>query len=320
MEKSVASLLKMNVVRRALGRTLGAIFKPFGAFMKRYPGSYPYLLISPALFLIVVVSLYPTLYSLYLSLNRVRRGKLEYIGLKNFDIIFNSGDFKESLNHTLVFGFFYILITVAFAFLLALLFNRGLRLGGFYMTLIFIPWVLSEIVSGVVWRWMFYRDYGVLQNMIGPLFGDITLMNKANGAMGIVTAASVWRSTAFVMLLILAGLQTIPKAIYEAAAIDGASRWQIFRKITWPLVRPTTLVTVVFLTIQAVNAVGMFLAITDGGPGRATEVLSLHMYREAIQFFHFGYGAALSVILFGMNVILAVVYTKALQTDNALAA
>jgi len=281
--------------------------------------AYPYLLIAPAMLLLVMVSLYPTLYSLYLSLNRVRKGQLEFFGFKNFQIIFSSGDFAESLKLTLLFGVLYIGITVAIAFFMALLFNRGLRLGGVYMTLIFVPWVLSEIVSGVVWRWMFYRDYGVLQNLIGPLFGDATLMAKPGGAMGIVVAASVWRSTAFVMLLILAGLQTIPKEVYEAGAIDGASRWQSFRRITWPLVRPTTLVTVVFLTIQAVNAVGMFLAITDGGPGRSTEVLSLHMYREAIQFFHFGYGAALSVILFAMNLILAVIYSRVLETENPLA-
>jgi multiple sugar transport system permease protein len=281
---------------------------------------YPYLLVAPAMLLMFFVSLYPTIYSLYLSMTRVRRGDLEWVGTQNFELIFTSGDFWESLQLTLVFGVFYIGITVLFAFLLALLFNRGLAFGGFYMTLIFVPWVLSEIVSGVVWRWMFYRDYGVLQNLLGPLFGDVTLIANKVGAMGIVTGSSVWRSVAFAMLLILAGLQTIPKAVYEAAGIDGANRWQSFWKITWPLIKPTALVTIVFLSIQAVNAIGMFLAITDGGPGRSTEVLSLHMYREALQFFHFGYGAALSVIMFAINAVLAVVYIRSLQTDNPLAA
>jgi multiple sugar transport system permease protein len=187
------------------------------------------------------------------------------------------------------------------------------------MTLVFIPWVLSEIVSGVVWRWMFYRDYGVLQNILGPLFGGETLITEPTGAMGVVVAASVWRATAYVMLLILAGLQTIPEEVYEAAAIDGSGRWQSFWRITWPLIRPTTLVTVVLLTIESVNAVGMFLAITEGGPGRATEVLSLHMYREALQFFHFGYGSALAVVMFIINALLGFVYLRFLQRDNALA-
>ncbi|MGC9397824.1 MAG: carbohydrate ABC transporter permease [Anaerolineae bacterium] len=279
----------------------------------------PYLLVAPAFIMLFLVTLYPTLYSFYLSLNRVRRGKLEFVGLDNFRIIFQSNDFWESLKLTLIFGFFYVLITLAFAFILAMLFNRGLKFGGVYMTLVFIPWVLSEIVSGVVWRWMFYRDYGVLQNLVGPLFGGETLMATPAGAMGIVIAASVWRATAYVMLLILAGLQTIPDEVYEAAAIDGSNRWQSFWQITWPLIRPTTLVTIVLLTIESINAVGMFLAITEGGPGRATEVLSLHMYREALQFFHFGYGSALAVVMFFINVILGAVYLKFLQTENALA-
>jgi ABC-type sugar transport system permease subunit len=123
---------------------------------------------------------------------------------------------------------------------------------------------------------------------------------------------------AFGMLLLLAGLQTIPPDIYEAAEIDGASRWQSFWKITWPLVMPTTQVTIVFLTILAINAAGMFLSITGGGPGRATEVLSLYMYREAILFFNFGYGAALSVVMFLLNALLAIIYLRALRSQGGL--
>ncbi len=280
---------------------------------------YPYLLITPAMLLMIGVSLYPTIYSLYLSMTTVKRGKMRFIGFENFEFIFDSGDFWESLRLTLVFGITYVVLTMFFAFLLALLFNRGLAFGGFYMTLIFIPWVLSEITSGVVWRWMFYREVGVLQNLLGPFFGGETLIATGGGAMGIVVAASVWKSIAFAMLLILAGLQTIPKSVYEASAIDGAGRWETFRQVTWPLVRPTTLVTVVFLTIQAVNAIGMFLAITNGGPGRATEVLSLYMYREAIEYFDFGYGAAISVIMFGLNVVLAALYMRSMNQESALA-
>jgi ABC-type sugar transport system permease subunit len=279
---------------------------------------YPYLLLVPAFFLMFAVTLYPTLYSLYLSLHRIRKGDLIFVGLKNFATILGSSDFWESLRLTITFGAFYVILTLIFAFVMALLFNRGLRLGGLYMTLVFVPWILSEIVSGVVWRWMFYRDYGVLQNLVGPLFGNSTLMATAAGAMGIVIAASLWRAVAYAMLLILAGLQTIPGDVYEAAAIDGSSGWQAFWAITWPLVRPVTLVVMVLLTIESINAIGMFLAITDGGPGRSTEVLSLHMYREALQFFHFGYGAALAVVMFIINVILGVVYLRFVQRESAL--
>lgn len=281
---------------------------------------YPYLLVAPALVLVVMVNLYPTLYSLYLSMTETKKGQMIFIGLKNFERILSSGQFKDSLMLTFIFVSTFVVLTTAVSFVLALLFNRGLRLGAVYMTLIFIPWVLSEIVSGVMWRWMFYRDYGVAQNLLGPLFGGVTLISHNIGAMFIVIIATVWRSIAFTMLLILAGLQTIPREVYEAAAIDGATSWQAFWRVTWPLALPITLVTMVYLSIQGINTVGMVLAITDGGPGRATEVLALHMYREAIQFFHFGYGAALSVVMLILNVILGITYTRLLQSESALAA
>lgn len=279
---------------------------------------YPYLLIAPAMALLAAVSLYPTLYSFWLSLHRFRRGQAEFIGLRNYVQIFTGASFWESLWATLSFGLIFISLTVGLGFLLALIFNQRPRGAGFYMTIIFIPWMLSEIVSGVMFRWMFLPQFGVLQNWLGPLFGeDFRFLATPGGAMGVVTSATIWRSLAFAMLLILAGLQTIPREITEAAAIDGASRWQSFWQVVWPLVLPTTTVTVLLLSIQAVNATGMFLAITNGGPGRSTEVLSLYMYREAIEFFNFGYGAALSVIMLGMNTLLAIVYLRTMRRDLA---
>lgn len=287
--------------------------------MKNRNGYYPYLLTAPALLFITAVSLYPTLYSLYLSMTRSKKGVTQFVWLDNFKIILRSADFAESLRNTLVFSSLYVILTVVIAYVLALLLNRGLKLTGVYMTIIFLPWILSEITTGVVWRWMFYQDYGILQNLLGPLFNNVALITRPWGAMSIVIAATVWRSISFAMLLLLAGLQTIPKEVHEAAAIDGASGWSAFWKVTWPLALPTTIVTIVFMTIQAVNGVGMILSITEGGPGRATEVLGLQMYRQAMQFYNFGYAAALSVILLLLNVVLAFFYLRALQRENALA-
>jgi ABC-type sugar transport system permease subunit len=278
---------------------------------------YPYLLIAPALFFVLGVTLYPTLYSFYLSLNRTRRGQLEFVGLRNFAIIWEDPAFWNSLRLTAVFGFAFILLVMVFGFLLALLFNRGIRFAGIYMTIIFVPWMLSEIVVGVMWRWMFLPNIGLLQNWLAPIFGD-NMLGNGTSAMGIVIGATVWRAVAFGMLLLLAGLQTIPKELNEAAQIDGANKWQTFWRVTWPLMLPTTQVTTVFLTIQAINTVGMFLSITQGGPGRSTTVLSLQMYKEAIEFFNFGYGAALAVMMFFLNVALAVMYITGLRSQNAL--
>jgi len=281
--------------------------------------SYPYILVTPAILFLMIVTLYPTLYSLYLAMTRTRMGIMEFVGFRNYRIALMSTEFWQSMRNSLIFTSFYVLLTIVIGYGIALLLNRGMRLTGLYMTIIFLPWVLSEITTGVVWRWMFYQDYGILQNLLGPLFGGYKFISRPEGAMGIVIAATVWRSISFAMLLLLAGLQTVPKEVHEAAAMDGADGWKSFWKITWPLTLPTTIVTIVFMTIQAVNGVGMILSITEGGPGRATEVLGLLMYRQAMQFYNFGYAAALSVTLLILNFILAAFYIRGLNRETALA-
>ena len=282
---------------------------------------YPYLLIAPALLFVTAISLYPTFYTFYLSLHRFRRGTLEFVGFRNFTVIWDSKGFWNSLQLTGVFGFWFLLLVMVLGLLLALLFNRNLRGNSLYMTLIFVPWMISEIVAGIMWRWMFLPNIGVLQNFLGPLLGaggdEYKFLAEGAGAMGIVVAATFWRALAFATLLLLAGLQTIPGELAEAASIDGASRWQSFWRVTWPLLVPTTQVTVVFMSIQAVNAIGMFLSITQGGPGRATEVLSLQMYKEALEFNNWGYAGALAVVMFAVNAVLAVIYIRSLQSQNA---
>ncbi|MFN3979907.1 MAG: carbohydrate ABC transporter permease [Caldilinea sp.] len=276
---------------------------------------FPYLLILPALLIICLVSLYPALYSIFLSLNTFRRGERVFVGTRNFEQILASANFWDSLRLTAVYGVLFVLLTMIFAFILAVMLNRRMSYTGLFMTMIFVPWILSEVVTGVIFRWLFLPGYGLLQDLLSPLFGDIAFLGHPQGAMGVVIGATIWRTLAFAMLLILAGLQTIPGEVYEAGAIDGANGWQSFWSITWPLVRPTTLVIVLLLTLQAINATGLFLSITNGGPGRATEVLSVSMYREAIVFFNFGYGAALAVLMLLINIVLAAIYIRTMRSE-----
>jgi ABC-type sugar transport system permease subunit len=288
---------------------------------RRFRHLYPYLLIAPAVLFVVTVSLYPTLYTFFLSVHRFRRGQMEFVELRNFVAIFESSNFWNSLSLTGFFSIWFIALVMVIGMLLALTFNRGLAGNSVYMSILFIPWMISEIVVGIMWRWMFLPGVGILQNAFGPLFGtgDVPFGFLSNGwgAMGVIIAATVWRTLAFTTLLLLAGLQTIPKELNEAAAIDGANGWQSFWRVQWPLLLPTTQVTIVFMSIQAVNAVGMFLAISRGGPGRATEVLSLQMYREALDFNNWGYAGALAVVMFCINALLAFIYIRALQSQHA---
>ncbi|MDX2162960.1 MAG: sugar ABC transporter permease [bacterium] len=279
---------------------------------------FPYLLITPALVFVGAVILIPTLYSFWLSLHENRRADLVYVGLENFQNILTNANFWTGLARTLIYGGLYVGLVIVFGFALALIFKSRPKGSAFFLTLIFIPWMLSEIVAGIMWRWMFLPNIGVLQNVLGPLLGDYSFLGEAIGAMSVVVAATVWRGVAFALLLLLAGLQTVPAELGEAASIDGANRWQRFWRITYPLMLPTTQVTVVFLSIQAINAVGMFLSITDGGPGRATDVISLQMYKQALQFNNFGYASAVSVLMFFVNAALALVYINGMRAQNAL--
>jgi ABC-type sugar transport system permease subunit len=285
---------------------------------RRFQRLFPFFLIAPALLFVFMVILYPTIFSFWLSLHENRRREFFFVGLDNFQRILNNQNFWDGLGRTAVYGLFYIGLVMIFGFLLALLFHRGVRWGGLFLTVVFIPWMLSEIVAGIMWRWMFLPGIGVLQNALGPLLGGYSFLGQGPGAMSVIIAATVWRGVAFSLLLLLAGLQTVPGDLGEAASIDGANPWQRFWKITWPLMLPTTQVTIVFLTIQAVNAVGMFLSISDGGPGRSTEVVSLQMYKQALQFNNFGFASAVSVLMFFLNAALALVYINGMRAQNAL--
>lgn len=278
----------------------------------------PYVLILPALLCVGAFILYPTLFSFGLSLYENRRATFVYVGLENFQKLLGNTLFWAGLGRTAIYGVLYVSMVIVFAYLLALIFRGRIKGTSFFLTVIFIPWMLSDIVAGILWRWLFLPRVGLLQNTIGPLLGDYSFLAEGTGAMSVVLAAAIWRGTAFALLLLLAGLQTIPGELTEAASIDGANRWQQFWNVTWPLMLPTTQVTLVFLSIQAINAVGLFLSITDGGPGRSTEVVSLQLYKQALQFNNFGFASAVSVVMFFINAGLALIYLNALRTQNVL--
>jgi ABC-type sugar transport system permease subunit len=284
-------------------------------FSRAFQRSLPFWFLLPSLLILLVIQVYPSLYSVYLAFQRKQDGVERFVGLQNFVILFSSGDLRESLWNTLVFTAFYLVITLVLAFGVALLLNRRVRLTPLYMVLLFIPWVLSDVVAGTIWRWMFIRDYGLIQELLQPLV-QRTLLADPAGAMAIVIGSSIWRSLAFAVLLLLAALQTVPREVNESAVIDGATRWQLFWRMTLPIVRPQLLVTVLLLSIRAINSVGLILAITGGGPVRATSTLSFYLYQEAWKFGDFGVGAAIAVIMFGLNLALAAIYLRLLRVET----
>jgi multiple sugar transport system permease protein len=275
----------------------------------------PLWFLLPALLILAVIQVYPSLYSLYLSTTRVRAGTLSEVGLANFERLLNSPTFLGSLKTTTIYSGFYLVLTVVLGLLVALLLNRRVKFSGIYLVLIFIPWVISDVVAGTMWRWLFQQTYGIVQVWLNPILGS-SLYTNAYGAMGIVVVASVWRALAFTTLLFLAALQTIPVEVLESAALDGANRFQRFFSVIFPMIRPTFLVVVLVTSIRAVNSIGIILSITKGGPGTATLTTSLYLYRTAWLEGDFGTGAAISVILFVINIALTFFYLRLVGAKN----
>jgi ABC-type sugar transport system permease subunit len=275
----------------------------------------PLWFLLPTILILLVLQIYPTIDAFWLSLTRQRRGIFEYVGLQNFQLLLSQSTFRDSLGRTLVFSVWYLLLVIGLGLLVALLVNRRLKYTGWYLVAIFVPWVLSDVVAGTMWRWMFLKDYGLIQQWLTPLFGPSIYVNPS-GAMGIVILASAWRSVAFTAVLFLGALQTVPREVEESAALDGANRRQIFQHVIFPLIRPTFLIAVLLTSMRSINTVGLILATTKGGPGFATTTASVYLYRSAWGESNFARGAAVSVLLFVINVVITVVYLRLITDRN----
>jgi ABC-type sugar transport system permease subunit len=204
-----------------------------------------------------------------------------------------------------------VVLTVVLGMMLALLLNRRFKYTELYLVMIFIPWVLSDVVTGTMWRWLFQPTYGIAQTFIDsnlPFIGSALYTDPNGGAMAIVVAASVWQALAFTTILSLGALQTVPNEVLESSALDGANRAQQFLYVTLPIIRPTLLVMILLVSIRAINSVGLIFTTTGGGPGRATQMASIFLLKTAWEQGNFGVGAAVSVIMLFVNITLAIFY------------
>ncbi len=273
----------------------------------RRRGVLPLAFLLPTIAVLLVFQVAPALYTVYLSLTRLRRGENTFVGWDNYLRLFQLPSFLESIARTGLYAGFYVALTVFIGVVLALLLNQRVRLTRLYLIVIFIPWVLSDVVTGTMWRWLFQPSYGILQEWIYTLT-PATIYTTPSGAMGVVIAASVWQSVAFTTILTLSALQTIPREIIESAAIDGASPSQLLAHITLPLISRHMLVMVLLVSIRAVNSVGLIYATTGGGPGRATQTLAVYLLTLAREQGAFGLGAAISLVMLALNLALTALY------------
>ncbi|MGL5878505.1 MAG: carbohydrate ABC transporter permease, partial [Xenococcaceae cyanobacterium] len=243
-----------------------------------------WILLLPALIVMLVVYAYPILRAFWLSVFTQNLGtelELVFSGLSNYGRMFNDGRFWQSLWNTTVFTTASVLSELILGIGVALVLNQAFKGRGIVRTITLIPWALPTAVMGVAWAWIFNDQYGVVNDILrrlGLIETGISWLGNPTLAMIAVILADVWKTTPFIALLLLAGLQSIPGDLYEAHSLDGATPWQSFWKITVPLLMPQIIVSLLFRFAQAFAIFDLIQVMTGGGPGGATETVSIYIY------------------------------------------
>ena len=290
----------------------------FSSALNRRELLLPYLLVAPALVVLLALSIYPLLYSVTISLQQETPAGVVWT-LGHFKRLASDGFFHTAMVHTSVYAATALTCEFLLGLGLALLLNQRIRGRGLFRASLLVPMMLPTVVVGVVWRLMLNPNFGAVNGtlkQIGIDTENLTWTASPRLAFLAVIAVDVWQWTPFVFLVLLAGLQAIPQEPYEAALIDGSSRWQTFRHVTLPLLKPAILIVLLLRTMDLLRVFDQIFILTEGGPGFATEMISLYIYRAAFRFFDFGYAAAMSFVLLAVTNVVSVVYLKILQDER----
>ncbi|NPV80336.1 MAG: sugar ABC transporter permease [Firmicutes bacterium] len=276
-----------------------------------------YLLVLPAGLVIGAVLIYPIVYSAYISFFEMFIGPgtlhLIPVGFKNYIDTIRSPQWWGAFARTAYFVLYDILVGMSLGLGIAILLNREFRLRGVARALILFPYVLPSIVRALMWKWISNSDYGFLNGLLfqlGLIDNYIPWLSDPRLAIHMLILINIWEGTPFAILMYLAALQTIPKELYEASEVDGATSFQMFTKITFPLILPTTFLLVVMKTIATFKVFDLVYALTGGGPGESTQVISHLIYTTTFGSLQFGKGAAMSYILLFIILLLVILYSK----------
>lgn len=261
-------------------------------------------LLIPALLILSIVFVYPIGRAFWQSLFTQNLGtELEpvFSGLQNFARMTQDGRFWQSLWNSIVFTGVSVILELILGMGIALVLNQSFYGRGIVRTIAILPWALPTALIALAWTWIFNNQYGIVNDILlrlGLINASINWLGNPTLAMISVIIADVWKTTPFISILLLAGLQSIPTDLYEAHAIDGASSWQSFHQVTLPLLVPQIVIALVFRFAQAFGSFDLIAVMTGGGPGGATEMVSLYIYTTVMRYLDFGYGAALVVVTF----------------------
>lgn len=258
--------------------------------------------ILPAVVTLLILITYPLIYGAYISFfdtNLIT--KWDFVGLKYYIDIFSNTEFLNRILLTLHYTFWVVVGHFIIGTGLALILNMKLKGITVFRVILILPWLFPEVVVGLLWKWLFNPLYGlfnaVLMNM-GWIDDPLSWLGNEQTAFAAVIVVSIWKGFPMVMMLLLAGLQSIPEDVYEAAKIDGCTRNTAFRYVTLPALMPVMVVTLILDTVWWFKHFTMIWILTQGGPGNATNVVSIDIFKQAFEFFNFGKASAMAIMVF----------------------
>ncbi|GAA1517842.1 sugar ABC transporter permease [Sphaerisporangium rubeum] len=289
---------------------------------------YAWAMCAPVVIVTLVLVGYPLVRGIYLSLTDATEANMgrtigmnvipstyEFVGLANYTAIVTSAEFLSRLGWTVVWTVACVALHYGLGLGLAMLLNRPVRLRSLYRMLLVLPWAVPVFVSAFIWRYLLNGEFGVVNAMLRAVgFAGVTWLDDPFWAKVSVIGVNVWLGVPFMMLALLGGLQAIPRELYEAAEVDGASPWQRFRHITLPGLRPVSSTVVLLGTIWTFNQFPVIFLVTKGGPGGSSEILVTYAYRQAFEGIrNYSGSAAWGVLILALLVVMAVVYRRALR-------
>ncbi len=297
-------------VSQAAERRGGVAVRERWQVLRGRDATQAYIMLAPVTILLVVLVAYPFVLSLWLSLtNKTIGTDGQFVGLANFTNQLDSAIFKLAFRNTVWYTFVTTIIKLFLGFALALLLNQEFIGRKFVRAAILLPWIVPSVLSTMAWLWLFDANLSSLNWLLSHLHlisKDLPWLTDPNWAMGSIMIVNVWRGTPFLAITILAGLQTIPKELYEAASIDGAGRWVRLRKITIPLVLPVLTIVLIVSIIGTFSDIQIVYALTGGGPTNSTQVLATLSYSTGLKSGFLGQGAAISLYMLPVMLLMVV--------------
>ena len=306
------------MTRRALAATAPTA-RPGSRAVERW---YPYATVLPVMLVVALFTVYPLLHSVFLSLHEnvlTRPLDHDFVGLQNFREVITGYYFWRSLWSTALFAVMAVLAVTLYGLGTALLLNQAVLGSALLKAVVLLPWAIPAVISGIIWRWIFDGDYGVLNGLLlvtGAVRRYVPWMSHTVTARLCMVVAHMWKQGPLAAVFLLAALQVIPPELHDAAHIDGAGRWEGFRFVTLPYLRATLALVLIYETIVAIATFDLVYVMTGGGPADATAIIGWYAYTEIFRFLNLGHGAALAIILGVVLLGLVLAYLRALGSEE----